>query len=118
MPQPWLRKPLNLEDPVTEYKNRIEEVLSKADYRQMESISKEALDSYPLQPYFYFAYGTALNRNSKSAKAVEVLESALDYIIDDDSMTNNIYRELSKAYSAIGNGSKAQEYLNKVKSGL
>ena len=106
------------EDPVTNYKNRIDALLANADYRQVESIAEEALDSYPLQPYFYFAYGTALNRNSKSAKAVEVLESALDYLLDDDAMANSIYKELSKAYSAIGNPTKAQEYLNKVKSGL
>ncbi|MEX0314683.1 MAG: tetratricopeptide repeat protein [Allomuricauda sp.] len=106
------------EDPMTNYKNRIEGLLANSDYRQAESIAEEALDSYPLQPYFYFAYGTALNRNSKSAKAVEVLESALDYLLDDDAMANNIYKELSKAYSAIGNPTKAQEYLNKVKSGL
>ncbi|MGW9684650.1 tetratricopeptide repeat protein [Flagellimonas sp. 2504JD1-5] len=108
----------NDENPIGQYKSRIERLLAKADYGQMESVSKEALDSYPLQPYFYFAYGTALNRNSKSAKAVEVLESALDYLLDDDAMANNIYKELSRAYSTIGNVSKAQEYLNKVKSGL
>ena len=106
------------EDPVVQYKNRIEDLLGKSDYGQMEMVSKEALDSYPLQPYFYFAYGTALNRRFKSAKAVEVLESALDYLLDDDALANKIYKELSRAYTAIGNASKAQEYLNKVKPGL
>ncbi|WP_420603446.1 tetratricopeptide repeat protein [Flagellimonas sp.] len=106
------------EDPVMQYKNRIEDLLGKSDYGQMEMVSKEALDTYPLQPYFYFAYGTALNRKSKPAKAVEVLESALDYLLDDDVLANKIYKELSKACTAIGNTSKAQEYLNKVKPGL
>ncbi|SNY95071.1 tetratricopeptide repeat protein [Flagellimonas pacifica] len=106
------------EDPVVQYKNKIEGLLEKSDYVQMEMVSKEALDSYPLQPYFYFAYGAALNGSSRSAKAVEVLESALDYLLDDDALANKIYKELSRAYTAIGNTSKAQEYLNKVKPGL
>ncbi|WP_190810471.1 lipopolysaccharide assembly protein LapB [Flagellimonas sp. S3867] len=106
------------EDPTTQYKNKIEELLATNNFKQMESISEEALDLYPLQPYFYFAYGTALNRSSKSAKAVEVLESAIDYLLDDDVLANKIYKELSRAYTAIGNATKAQEYLNKVKPGL
>ena len=105
-------------DPLIVYKSEIEELFRKGNFKKMETVSKEALDSYPLQPYFHFAYGTALNRISKSTKAVEVLESSLDYLFDDSDLMNKIYSELSKAYSAIGNTSKANEYLNKIKTGL
>ncbi len=108
----------NKDNPIAQYQSQIEELLVKEDYKNMEVVSKEALDSYPLQPYFHFAYGTALNRTSKSTKAVEVLESAIDYLFDDTSLANKIYAELSKAYTAIGNTSKANEYLNKIKTGL
>nr|WP_298923317.1 hypothetical protein [uncultured Allomuricauda sp.] len=104
--------------PIAQYQSQIEGLLTKGDFKNMEVVSKEALDSYPLQPYFHYAYGTALNRISKSTKAVEVLESALDYLLDDVSLANKIYAELSKAYTAIGNASKANEYLNKIKTGL
>ncbi len=106
------------DDPLLLYKLKIEALLEKRDYKQMEEVSKEALDSYPLQPYFYYAYGKALNGVSKSLKATEVLESALDYILDNTELTNKIYIELSKAYTAIGNTSKANEYSSKIKSGL
>lgn len=106
------------DSPIKKYQLQIEELLAKGDFKNMERVSKEALDSYPLQPYFHYAYGTALNRTSKSTKAVEVLESALDYLLDDVSLANKIYAELSKAYTAIGNASKANEYLNKIKTGL
>ncbi|WP_396591140.1 tetratricopeptide repeat protein [Allomuricauda sp. R78024] len=104
--------------PIAQYQSQIEGLLVRGDFKNMEEVSKEALDSYPLQPYFHYAYGTALNRTSKSTKAVEVLESALDYLLDDVSLANKIYAELSKAYTAIGNASKANEYLNKIKTGL
>lgn len=111
------KQPEKKDDPIAAFKQQIEELLAKSDYRKVESVAKNALDSYPLQPYFYYAYGTALNGVSKSAKAIEVLESALDYVLDDTVLANKIYRELSKAHSAIGNTQKANEYLNKIKSG-
>ncbi len=105
-------------DPVTALRTQIEELLSRSDYKGMLAVSKEALDSYPLQPYFYFAYGTALNNTGDSNKAIEVLESGLDYLLDDEALESSIFRELSKAYTKIGNTKKANEYLNKINSGL
>ena len=105
-------------DPTAQYRTQLEELLSASEYEQALAISKEALDSYPLQPYFYYAYGTALNNTTNANKAIEVLESGLDYLLDDDQLANKMYGELSKAYNSIGNTSKANEYLNKIKSGL
>ncbi|WP_108425176.1 tetratricopeptide repeat protein [Flagellimonas amoyensis] len=105
-------------DAVTILRTQIEELLSQGDYKGMLAVSKEALDSYPLQPYFYFAYGTALNNTGDSNKAIEVLESGLDYLLDEGPLESNIFRELSKAYNKIGNTQKANEYLNKINSGL
>lgn len=106
------------DDPVAQYQLQIERLLEKPDYKSMLVVSEEALDAYPLQPYFYYAYGTALNNTSNANKAIEVLESGLDYLLDDDQLANKIYRELSKAYTNIGNDTKANEYANKVKPGL
>lgn len=106
------------DDPTAQYRSQIEELFSASNYGQALTVSKEALDSYPLQPYFYYAYGTALNNNSNPNKAIEVLESGLDYLLDDDQLANKMYNELSKAYTSIGNTSKANEYLNKIKPGL
>lgn len=106
------------DDPTAQYRSQIEQLLSASDYGQLLAISKEALDSYPLQPYFYYAYGAALNNTSNANKAIEVLESGLDYLLDDDQLANKMYSELSKAYTSIGNASKANEYLNKIKPGL
>jgi tetratricopeptide (TPR) repeat protein len=109
----------NEDDPMTEYRDQIDNLLADGNYQEALAISKEALDTYPLQPYFYYAYGAALNNTSNANKAIEVLESGLDYLLDDtDALANLLYKELSKAYTSIGNTSKANEYLNKIKSGL
>lgn len=81
-------------------------------------ISGEALETYPAQPYFYYANGYALNRTNKHREAIEVLETALDYMLSDISLANKIYTELSTAYNAISNPSKANMYLRKVKPGF
>ncbi|MDC6366445.1 MULTISPECIES: lipopolysaccharide assembly protein LapB [Flavobacteriaceae] len=109
-------EPVN--DPTAHFKLQLEELLEKSDYKNMKAVAKEALDTYPLQPYFYYAYGTALHYTSESTKAIEVLESGLDYLIDDDGLMNKIYAELSKAYRSIGDIEKANTYENKIKSGL
>lgn len=106
------------DDPVAQYQAQIEKLLERAEYKTMLGVSQEALDAYPLQPYFYYAYGAALNNTSNANKAIEVLESGLDYLLEDEQLANKIYKELSKAYASIGNTSKAQEYASKVKPGL
>ncbi len=108
----------NTDDPVANFRVELEKLLAASDYKNALTVSKEALDTYPLQPYFYFAYGTALNNTSNPNKAIEVLESGLDYLLEDGPLQNNMYRELAKAYTQIGNSQKANEYLNKINSGL
>ncbi|WP_422349657.1 tetratricopeptide repeat protein [Flagellimonas sp.] len=106
------------DDPVTQNIAKMEELLGISDYDGLEIVAEEALEAYPLQAYFHYAYGAALNGKSDTAKAIEVLEGALDFLFDDDALANKIYKELSKAYTKIGNSSKATEYLNKIKPGL
>ncbi|GLU43170.1 lipopolysaccharide assembly protein LapB [Allomuricauda sp. NBRC 101325] len=108
----------NSNDPVSQLKSEIETLIANRDYIKLLEASKDAVDNYPLQPYFYLVYGKALNNTSNANKAIEVMESGLDYILDDAKLTNAFYEELSKAYSKLGNTQKANEYLNKINSGL
>lgn len=107
-----------VDDPVDQLRSKIEKLLANSQFDELSAVSKEALDTYPLQPYFYYAFGSSLNNKGNPNKAIEVLESGLDYLLDDLQLTNNMYRELSKAYASIGNNQKASEYLNKINKGL
>ncbi|NVN17020.1 hypothetical protein GUA46_01595 [Muricauda sp. HICW] len=115
---PVLENRANPDDPLATEKARMEQLIAASDFKKLLNDSQEALDAYPLQPYFYYAYGTALNNTGNPNKGVEVLESGLDYLLDDDGLKNKIYRQLSEGYSKIGNAQKANEYLNKINSGL
>ena len=76
------------------------------------------MENFPSQPFFYYANGTALNRSQEYNDAIEILETALDYLIDDIVLENKIYKELANAYTAINNTTKANMYLSKIKLGF
>ncbi|MDF0714733.1 hypothetical protein PY092_01115 [Muricauda sp. 334s03] len=115
---PIVEREVDLDDPVAQLKDQMEQLITASDFKKLLGDSLEALDSYPLQPYFYYAYGTALINTGNPNKGIEVLESGLDYLLDDDNLENKIYQQLSEGYSQIGNTQKANEYLNKINSGL
>ncbi len=101
------------------YKSRIRDLLMMpSDNPILLQVSEEALENYPAQPYFYYANGYALNKKGKHKEAIEILEIALDYMVSDISLANKVYTELSVAYNAISNPSKANMYLRKVKPGF
>ncbi|MBT8238262.1 MAG: hypothetical protein KJN65_06430 [Croceitalea sp.] len=103
--------------PLGQFKTQIAALMEEGSYMSLEKLSAEALEAYPLQPYFYYVNGLAKRYNNKPNEAIEVLQTALDYLIDDNELANKIYRELADAYKALGNTSKANEYLNKIKPG-
>jgi hypothetical protein len=46
-----------------------------------------------------------------------VLEEGLNYLLDDPVLEEGIYKALAAAYTGMGNTSKANMYLSKLKSG-
>lgn len=103
--------------PVTTYKEQLNQLITKSNYSKVFDVSSEALEQFPSQPYFYYANGFALNGKKESKKAIVVLEMGLDYLFDDEILAKKFYQALEKAYRSLGNSSKANMYLNKMKLG-
>lgn len=101
-----------------QYKARIQGFLQTNDLLLLQQVSEEALENYPSQPFLYYAQGYALNKNSRHQEAIEILETSLDYMVDDVSLANKIYQELSDAYNSLNNSVKANMYLRKIKPGF
>ncbi|SHI51088.1 tetratricopeptide repeat protein [Pseudozobellia thermophila] len=101
-----------------QYKEKIDQFIRDEDLNMLDQVAQEALDNYPLQPFLYYARGYALNRRSSFEEAIEVLETGLDYLVDDGSLANRFYQELSDAYNSINNSVKANMYLRKIKPGF
>lgn len=119
---PAIQKDTNIEEgpntgPMDGFIYKISDHWAKSDFKMAASVSGEALENFPAQAYFYYAYGHSLNRLKKHKEAVAILESGLDYLLDDGNLANKMYRELVDANNALGNSSKANMYLSKLKSG-
>lgn len=105
-------------DPVAEYRTEIAKLMAKEDFSAVQNVSQEALELFPLQPFFYYANGMALNKSAKYKEAVAILEAGLDFLLDEDrELARNIHKELAIAYTGLGNSSKANMYLSKLKTG-
>lgn len=113
-----LEKPNVASNSLEAYKVQMEGLIQADNLPLLQQLSEEALESYPAQPYFYFAQGYALNKTGKHQEAVEILETALDYLIDDTSLENKIFQELADAYTSLNNAVKANTYLRKIKPGF
>lgn len=105
-------------NPLDIYKKQIKALIGENNLIDLQQVSAQALESYPAQPYFYYAQGYALTKNNRQREAVEILETGLDYIVDDPPLSNKIYTTLAEAYNALNNSIKANMYLRMIKSGL
>lgn len=106
------------DSPLNTYVNDLEEFLGNKEFKKMQKLAMEAIETYPLQPYFYYAHGASLQRTGKSNEAIEALELGLDLLLDDEKLANKFYQELADAYAQLGNTTKANGYLSKIKPGL
>ncbi len=80
-----------------------------------EEKSAAGLEKYPSQPVLYLTNGVALNQLKRYNDAVEILETGLDYIIEDNKMEADFYKQLSKAYTGLNNLAKAKTFSDKAK---
>ena len=89
--------------------------LDLKQYKEATEKSNKALAKFPSQPICYLVNGVALNELNEPKKAAEMLESGLDWVIDDIKMEADFYNQLSKAYTLLGNTAKAKSFSDKAK---
>jgi len=104
-------------NPMQEYQGELQELLESGDFVALDRRSEEALENFPSFPYFYFVRGMVLLQNNQYREASGILEEGLNYLLDDRELEIKFYQALARAYEAQGNSSKANMYLNKIKSG-
>ena len=88
-----------------------------ADSNNFEKLGKTAeglIDLYPLQPELYYYAGLANNQLKKFSKAKDLLESGIDYVIDQKQLEINFNIQLGEAYSGLGNTGKKELFFQKA----
>jgi tetratricopeptide (TPR) repeat protein len=89
--------------------------LDLKQYKEANDGSDNALAKFPSQPICYLVKGVALNELNNPKEAAEILESGLDWVIDDTKMEADFYNQLSKAYTLLNNAAKAKLFTDKAK---
>jgi len=83
-------------------------------YNEAITLSNESLEIFPSQPILHLANGVALNRLSKPKEAINILETGLDYVIDNIKMEVDFFTQLSIAYKMDNNIIKSQAFSKKA----
>ena len=78
--------------------------------------SEQTMELFPAQPIFYLINGVANIKLKQPKKAIESLETGLDYIIDDVKMEIDFYTQLSLAYQLDNNITKSQAFTKKAEA--
>ena len=105
------------DDPVSDYIAELKKGITQVAVAKVLDLSIEASEAYPSQPYFYYAHGWALHQQGDHKRALRSLETGLDYLIDDQELEYSFYRIMASSHKALGNTSKANMYLSKIKTG-
>ncbi|MDP2160572.1 MAG: CDC27 family protein [Flavobacterium sp.] len=83
-------------------------------FEPLVDLSDKSLELYPLQPDFYYYAGLANNQLKKHKKAKDLLESGLDYIVDNPKLEANFYIQLGEAYNGLGDMKNKEIYFTKA----
>ncbi|TDD99547.1 tetratricopeptide repeat protein [Flavobacterium cellulosilyticum] len=85
--------------------------------KQFEIVVKKAtscIETFPLQPQFYYFSGLANNQMKQFKKAKNVLEMGMDYVIDNLPLEINFNIQLGEAYNGLDDSKKKELYFNKA----
>ena len=92
----------------------LERELKIKDYLGLLNDSEEGLDLYPAQPFVYLMNGTALNGTRKYKDAILILNTGLDFVVEDRELEAKFMDQIGLSYKGMRDNKKATEYYNKA----
>ncbi len=113
-------KPSDLSSLVNQFKtDKSYKVLKRilknsANNTELLKFSEEGIVLFPAQPFVYLVNGKILNYQKNHKKALTILQSGIDFVIDDE-MEADFYSEIAKAFKGLGNKKEENKYKLKAK---
>lgn len=95
-------------------KNTILLYIDGKQYQRVVDLASNALDIFPSQPIIYLANGVAFNHLNRPKDAIATLEMGIDYVIDNNQMEIDFYKQLSTSYRMINNITKSKTFAKKA----
>lgn len=88
-----------------------------AENQQFMELSKKAenmMELFPSTPEFYYYAGLANNQLKNFKKAKDILETGIDYLVENKAMEINFNIQLGEAYNGLGDMKKKESYFLKA----
>lgn len=80
----------------------------------LDIFSEQNLQLFPTQPQLYYYSGIANNQLKNYKRAKDVLESGLDFIVDDVPLQANFYIQLGESYAGMSDTKNKEAFFNKA----
>jgi len=93
----------------------LETLLKINDFQELHNSTNSYLELFPSQPLYYYYNGLALNKLNKFKEAKAILETGLDFVVDNSNLENNFYLQLIISCENLKDNTKKQQYLKLVK---
>lgn len=104
----------NAEDDVETQLLLLQAYTENLQFADLAKKTDDLTELFPTQPQFYYYGGLANNQLKNFKKAVTILETGLDFVIDDDALEINFNIQLGEAYSGLGDVNKKDKYFSKA----
>ena len=80
--------------------------------------SEAWIQLFPSQPHFYYFAGLGNNQLLAFKKAKDLLETGLDFVVENPALEINFYIQLGEAFSGLGDSNKKEMYFSKAENAL
>lgn len=90
------------------------EQLASEKNSELLDFSIQGIGLFPAQPLVYLMNGKAYNQNQEYKKAIQALQNGIDFVIDDETLEKQFYKEMIIAYKGMGDAKNAFKYENKL----
>ena len=95
----------------------LEKLLLKMDAEnnpELLDFSNQGMALFPAQPLVYLMNGKAYNQQKNHKRALQSLIDGFDFVIDDNDLEKQFYKEMIVAYKAMGDTKNVTKYQKKL----
>ena len=104
----------NAEDDIETQLLLLQAYTENQQFADLAKKTDDLTELFPTQPQIYYYGGLANNQLKNFKKAATILETGLDFVIDDDALEINFNIQLGEAYSGLGDVNKKDKYFSKA----
>ncbi|MGK4566606.1 tetratricopeptide repeat protein [Flavobacterium sp. 3HN19-14] len=88
--------------------------VEKGQFDKVAAKADDTIEMFPQQPELYYYSGLAHNQQKEFKKAKDILETGIDFLVDDKALEINFNIQLGEAYSGLGDLKKKEAYFLKA----